>query len=68
MAETIEAQTIGAQTIGALTTGNPVFIRELVGHPLRVFKTGDPLTDDWRPDRCNIETNDKKVIVNIWFG
>jgi hypothetical protein len=56
------------QMIGTLTSSNPTTIKELVGHPLRMYKTGDPLTDDWRPDRANIETNDKGVIVQVWFG
>ncbi|HEY9404302.1 MAG TPA: I78 family peptidase inhibitor [Pyrinomonadaceae bacterium] len=56
------------QIIGKLTSGNPTTIKELVGHPLRVYKTGDPLTMDWRPDRVNIETNDNGVIVEVWFG
>jgi hypothetical protein len=57
-----------AQIIGTLTSGNPTTIKELVGHPLRAYKTGDPLTDDWRPERVNIETDDGGVIVQVWFG
>ncbi len=47
---------------------NPTLIKELVGHPIRVYKTGDGLTQDWRPARVNFETNDGGDIVDIWFG
>ena len=57
------------QLIGMLTSRNPTTIKELVGRSLRVYKTGDPLTMDWRPERVNIETNpDNGVIVQVWFG
>lgn len=56
------------QVIGICTSSNPVFIRELIGHPIRVYKTGDPLTKDWRPDRVNIETDAEGIIVKVWFG
>jgi len=54
--------------IGSLTASNPQFVQELVGHPLRVYKTGDILTTDWRPDRCNIEISEQRRIVKVWFG
>ena len=41
----------------------------LVGRPLRVYHTGDPLTLDLQVDRVNIElskTTDQ--IVRVWFG
>ena len=56
------------QVIGAITSSNPVMIRELVGHPLRIYKTGDAITKDWRPERVNIELSDKETIVDVWFG
>ena len=56
------------EIIGSLTCHNPTTIRELIGHPLRVYKTGDAITKDWRPDRVNIEINSNGLIVNIWFG
>lgn len=56
------------QLIGSLTSAQPHTIAQLVGHPLRVYKTGDGLTKDWRPERCNIELNNSDVIVSIWFG
>jgi len=46
----------------------PVQIQELVGRPLRVYKTGDPITADSIPNRVNIVTDDQRVIVSIWFG
>jgi hypothetical protein len=56
------------QLIGMLTKGNPTTIKELVGRLLRVYKTGDSLTLDWRPERVNIEMNDNGIIAQIWFG
>jgi hypothetical protein len=46
----------------------PVQIQELIGRPLRVYKTGEAITKDRRPNRVNIETDDQDVIVSIWFG
>jgi hypothetical protein len=54
--------------IGECTKSNPIFVRELIGHPIRVYKTGDALTRDWRPDRVNIETSTDGIVVDIWFG
>ena len=54
--------------IGSLTASNPQFVQELVGHPLRVYQTGDALTLDWRPDRCNIERGEQNRIGRVWFG
>lgn len=47
---------------------DPTLISEIVGHPLRVYKTGDAITKDFRPDRVNIETDTEGTIVNVWFG
>jgi len=66
-AESSEQVNLG-RIIGSLTASNPRTIQELVGHPLRVYKTGDMLTLDWRPNRCNIEVSDARVIVKVWFG
>lgn len=68
------ADQIGAlpATISALTsTANvPTTIRELIGRPLRVYQSGDPLTDDYIANRVNIEVESLTgtVIVDIWFG
>jgi hypothetical protein len=36
---------------------------------LRVYRTGDMLTDDYREDRANIELSpSKNRIVDVWFG
>lgn len=67
-ADAAEADINMGQVIGICTSSNPVFIRELPGHPVRVYKTGDPLTKDWRPDRVNIETDTEGIIVRVWFG
>lgn len=56
------------QLIGSLTSAQPQTIAQLVGHSLRVYETGDALTKDWRPERCNIELNNDRIIVSIWFG
>ena len=47
---------------------HPVLIRELIGHPVRYYAQGDGLTMDYRPERVNIEHDDKHVITSIWFG
>jgi hypothetical protein len=46
----------------------PVQIQELIGRLLRVYKTGDIISQDFRPNRVNIETDDQDVVVRIWFG
>lgn len=56
------------RVIGALTSANPTTVKELIGHSLRVYTTGDPITNDWRPDRVNIETDGNGIIVDVWFG
>jgi hypothetical protein len=66
-AESAENVNLG-RIIGSLTASNPQTVQELVGHPLRMYKTGDMLTLDWRPNRCNIEVNESRVIVKVWFG
>ena len=49
--------------------GTPVLVRELVGHPLRVYEDGQPITKDYRPERVNIVlTPGTDVIMDIWFG
>lgn len=47
---------------------HPTQIRELIGRPLRVYKEGDAITQDFRPNRVNIETNSTNHISDIWFG
>lgn len=56
------------RVIGSLTAFNPQSVQDLVGHPLRVYQTGDAITMDWRPDRCNIEVGASRVIIKVWFG
>lgn len=60
------AESAVSRTISTLDT--PVNVRDLIGRPLRVYKTGEPTTDDWIPERVNIETSDVGIIVDIWFG
>lgn len=54
--------------ISAAAERTPKLIRELVGHPIRVYTTGDALTEDFRPDRFNVELSVDDVIVSTWFG
>lgn len=43
--------------------------RRLLGMILRVFKSGDPITDDYIEDRVNIEIDPQsKRIVRIFYG
>jgi hypothetical protein len=46
---------------------NPVLVRELIGHPVRVYEKGSMITKDFRPDRVNVVTLDG-LIHDIWFG
>jgi hypothetical protein len=45
-------------------------VKELLGRACRVYKTGDALTKDYRPDRVNIELDPQNMrsIINIWIG
>lgn len=48
---------------------HPDRIADLVGYTIRVYKTGDPLTRDFRRDRVNFETDPTSHrIVRYWFG
>jgi hypothetical protein len=46
----------------------PATVRELIGRPVRVYRRGDPVTMDHRPERVDVETDDSNVIVGIRFG
>ncbi len=49
--------------------GHVKSIPDVSGMSLRVFRTGDPITLDLRPDRCNVELNPQSLrIVSIWIG
>ena len=44
-------------------------VGDLKGRPLRVVKTGDPVTLDYMPSRVNIEIDTKtRAIVRVWAG
>jgi|GEM_PF-4414577 len=43
-------------------------ISTLIGKPSRVYTTGDMLTEDFIPDRVNIELSESGEIVKIWMG
>ncbi len=53
-----------------LSARKPERINELVGHPLRTYITGEPITMDYRPNRFNIELSamGNRAIVSVWFG
>ena len=46
---------------------NPVLVRELIGHPVRVYEQGNVLQGDYVSDRVNVETRGGRI-TNIWFG
>jgi len=53
--------------IGVPSGSHPVLVRELIGHPVRAYQKGDALTEDFIPNRVNIEVNEG-FISEIWFG
>lgn len=47
--------------------GAPCCIEDLYGRLCRVYNVGDPLTEDYRPERFNVGlVNDR--IKELWFG
>jgi hypothetical protein len=42
-------------------------IEDLYGHECRVYKVGDALTKDFRPERFNVGLDDGRM-KEIWFG
>lgn len=45
------------------------FGEELLGKSVRVYKTGDGLTTDYVPDRCNLELHPETLrVVRVWLG
>lgn len=48
---------------------NPDRLADLIGYVVRVYRTGDVLTDDYLRDRVNIETDPQSHrMVRYWFG
>lgn len=43
-------------------------VSELIGRPLRAYRTGDILADDFVAERVNIETSAEGKIVRLWRG
>lgn len=43
-------------------------ISELMGRPLRAYRTGDMLDQSYLPERVNIECGAENKIVRIWYG
>ncbi|MCG7562468.1 I78 family peptidase inhibitor [Pseudoalteromonas sp. McH1-42] len=43
-------------------------ILTLIGKPSRVYTTGDMLTEDFVPNRVNIELSESGEIVRVWMG
>ena len=51
------------------TDADVITSETMIGRMLRVYKTGDGLTKDFRPDRVNIELNpSSEQIVYVWIG
>jgi len=46
---------------------DPCCIQELYGHLCRAYKVGDPLTDDYRPERFNVGLEGGRI-KELWFG
>ena len=46
---------------------DPCCIQELYGHRCRAYNVGDPLTDDYRPDRFNVGLEGGRI-KELWFG
>ncbi len=40
----------------------------LIGKHARIYKTGDALTGDFKPERVNIELSEDNEIIQIWMG
>lgn len=51
-----------------MNSGRPTLLHSLIGKHCRLYKTGDVLTTDMRPDRANIELGQDGRIVSVWFG
>ena len=43
-------------------------VETIIGKKARIYNTGDMLTEDYIPERVNIELSDSDVIVRIWMG
>lgn len=43
-------------------------ISTIIGKAVRIYKTGDILTQEFIPDRVNIELSNTDKIVRIWMG
>ena len=54
--------------LDVLAKSNPDKVSNLVGNPVRIYTTGDFLTEDFVFNRINIETDSKGIIVRTWFG
>lgn len=59
------------EILDILTSSRPQYIRELVGHAVRVYNSGDAITKDYRPSRFNVEMrvdDGDRTIASVWFG
>ena len=52
--------------VGA-SKSDPCCIQDLYGRPVRCYKVGDPLTEDYRPDRFNVGSVNGRI-KEMWFG
>lgn len=46
----------------------PVLLREIIGRPGRCYGQGEVLSDDFVPDRINIEHDEFGRISDVWVG
>lgn len=63
----IDFATALAATSATSAGANPVLVRELIGHVVRVYEQGDAITKDYRPERVNVVTGAGRI-ADIWFG
>ena len=47
--------------------GDPCCIKDLYGRMCRAYNVGDPLTEDYRPERFNVGLENGRI-KELWFG
>lgn len=62
------ADACGAADHQSLIGSNVAAITLPVDLPHRIYKQGDPVTMDYRPDRLNIMTDENGVIIEVKCG
>ncbi|MCP1337436.1 hypothetical protein [Futiania mangrovi] len=46
----------------------PMLVSELTGRPLRIYTKGEPLSQDYRPERISVELDTDGLILRLWAG